>query len=160
MIQRVQSLFLLGAVILLTLVMFFPVWSNQGSLNGNNVEVTLTAFDLSMTGEDGTLVKEEATVYSAAIALLSAITALFAIFRFKQRKTQLKLGRLNILLILLLIISFVYPITTGQSWLGTQEAGNFKISFFLPILALILVFLANHYIKKDEKLVRSMDRLR
>ena len=156
MIQRVQTLFLLGASILLILILFFPIWSAEGA----NLKAIADAYSVKVLNENSQVVKEESTVYIAALAILSAITAFFAIFQYKNRGLQVRLGLLNILLISGIIGCYFIAISNGQEAIPMEEESSFKISFFLPLIALLFTLLANRFIKKDEKLVRSADRLR
>jgi len=68
----------------------------------------------------------------------SGVLALIAIFLFKNRKLQFVLGRLNIIL-------------------NVSEKG---IGMLIPIISIVLLVIANKAIKKDEHLVKSVDRLR
>lgn len=155
MIQRVQTLFLLAVAILMILVLVFPIWSNQGE----SMEAVLGAYNIKVIQNDQ-VIRQESVWYIAAIALLSALTALFSIFQFRNRKLQLKLNMLNNLLIAATIGAFVAAIDAAGELLQNPQAPSFKVSFFLPVAALIFNILASRSIRKDEKLVRSMDRLR
>jgi ABC-type polysaccharide transport system permease subunit len=66
--------------------------------------------------------------------------------------------RLNILLNLILLGLFVYrSLNLSGETSFVSEKG---IGMFLPIIAIVLLVLANKAIKKDEDLVKSVDRLR
>lgn len=86
------------------------------------------------------------------VILLSVIT----IFQFKNRVLQYKLANLT-----LLCNVFV----TGLFFLLNFFKGNpgdvhFTFGAFLPLIGGLFAFLAGHFIKKDEQLVRSADRIR
>jgi hypothetical protein len=53
-----------------------------------------------------------------------------------------------------------YYSSVGEQMLNVKLIGTFEAGFYLPTLALILNLLANRFIRRDEQLVRSMDRLR
>ena len=89
--------------------------------------------------------------------LASALLALISIFLFKSRQTQFVLGRFNIILNLILLGLFVYRLLTVSGETANSEKG---IGLLLPILSIVLLVLANKAIKKDEALVKSVDRLR
>ena len=80
-----------------------------------------------------------------------------AIFKFKSRQTQFVLGRLNILLNLILLGLFIYRLFNLPAELLNFEKGS---AMFLPIISVVLLALANKAIKKDEALIKSVDRLR
>lgn len=88
----------------------------------------------------------------------SAVLALITIFLFKNRKLQFVLNRFNILFHLILLGIFVYRMLNLPGEVDTiSEKG---IGVILPIISIVLLVLANRAIKKDEDLVKSVDRLR
>lgn len=175
MIQRVQSLFLLAVSLLMIAFLFLPIWKKEVQQTGESIsiakstdKVILNAFKISYVRaasmKDGNIVAqklaEKSTVYIAVLAILASLTALISIFQFKNRLRQMKLGFLNSLLMSAVLASIFLGINSGDDLL--TEAGNeeFLIGFYMPIIALLLNLLANRFIKKDEELVRSVDRIR
>ena len=155
MIQRIQSVFLLLLAICMACVLFLPIWSKTDPLS--NQTLTLTATQLSSTTPT---VPGMATYAIAALAAASALVALIEIFQFRKRMTQLMLGSLNLLLISATIGASFYYVREADQLLNVKIPGEFEAGFYLPTLALMLNLLANRFIRSDEKLVRSMDRLR
>ena len=97
----------------------------------------------------------------AGLAIIIALVALYEIFQYKNRFTQIKLGLLNSLLLAALLGTiFYYSSYVGDALVKTTTPGDYQAGFYLPILGLIVNSLANRYIKRDEDLVRSVDRLR
>ncbi|TRO64018.1 DUF4293 domain-containing protein [Christiangramia sabulilitoris] len=136
MLQRIQTIYLLLAAITSAgLIFVFDLWKNSA---GEEVyaQDQLIAFGMFLA--------------SAAISLVS-------IFMFKNRKLQFVLGRLNIILNLFLLGVFVYWSLTLPGEMDISEKG---IGMFLPIISIVFIVLANKAIKKDEDLVKSVDRLR
>lgn len=88
--------------------------------------------------------------------LLAGVFCLISIFLFKNRKLQMNL---SILAIISTIIGLGYGIFIFFSDPESSEAG-FEIGSLMPLLILIFVILGWRNIKKDDKLVKSMDRLR
>lgn len=167
MIQRVQSLFLLGVAISMILILFFPIWEEESETQSQ--ETTLDAYTLTLASvedsagqaaqeENAQIEQEESTIVIAILAAVAAITAFYEIFRYKRRLTQMKLGALNNLLMLGVLGACWYYSFQGEEYLPGQ--GRYEIGFFLPAIAILLNILANRYIRRDEKLVRSVDRLR
>ena len=76
---------------------------------------------------------------------------------YKNRKSQFMLGRLNIILNFILLGLFVYLSLNLSGETLVSEKG---IGMLLPIISIVLLVLANKAIKKDEDLVKSVDRLR
>lgn len=136
MIQRIQTIYLVIAFIIMgNLPFVFPL-------------------ETSSTG-----VKTFAADHLVDITLftLSALLSLITIFLFKNRKLQFVLCRLNIILNLILLGLFVYHSLSLSGEVATSKKG---IGMFLPIFSIVFLVLANKAIKKDEDLVKSVDRLR
>jgi hypothetical protein len=143
MIQRVQTVYLLMASIISGVLIFvFNLWKS--------IEKSIFALDLF---------KSESNVLKLIpiLFLVSAILAFVAIFIFKNRKLQFVIGRLTILINLILLGLLIYVSLTLPGEASVSEKG---IGMFIPILAILLLVLANKAIKKDEDLVKSADRLR
>jgi uncharacterized membrane protein len=143
MIQRVQTVYLLMASIFSGVLIFvFNLWES--------IEKSIFALDL---------LKSESNLLKLipVLFLVSAILAFVAIFIFKNRKLQFVIGRLTILINLILLGLLIYVSLTLPGEASVSEKG---IGMFIPILAILLLVLANKAIKKDEDLVKSVDRLR
>ena len=96
-------------------------------------------------------------LYAAFLVLCTSLSLLSILF-YKKRQHQFVLGRLNIILNLILLGLFVYrSVNVSGEALAVSEKG---IGMFLPIIAIVFLVLANKAIKKDEDLVKSVDRLR
>jgi len=137
MLQRIQTVYMILALIVMgVLPFFFPLWK---------------------VGVDRDFYFMEDTVYSAAFGLSTALS-LLSIISYKKRQQQFVMNRLNIILNLILLGLFVYR-TLNLSG-GTDMVSEKGIGMFLPIVSIVLLVLANKAIKKDEDLVKSVDRLR
>lgn len=161
MIQRIQSLFLLTITILMTCFLFLPVWEKH---NPHNAEyVGLTAFEF-VYKEKGAIIspldKKISVFYLASLAVLSGFIALFSVFKYKNRLTQIKLGMVNSLLMAGILGVCVYFINKGEGLFDIQNRGEFKMGFYVVGAAILLNILANRFIKRDESLVRAADRIR
>lgn len=155
MLQRVQSLFLLLAVLstsaLLTNLMVLATVEGDVTL--------LKAMPNSML-DDGIF---HVTDHLLLLVLVGAgvLFSLISIFQFRRRNRQVTFVRLalisNLMIIILAGIFFYqdYQNLTSGVYLFDIEYG-----VLAPVLSIILCILAIRYIHKDEKLVRSMDRLR
>jgi hypothetical protein len=89
---------------------------------------------------------------------LSTTLSVVSLVSYKKRQNQFVIGRLNMILNLILLGLFVYRSLniSGETALVSEKG----IGMFLPIVAIVLLVLANKAIKKDEDLVKSADRLR
>lgn len=136
MLQRIQTVYLLLAVITSAgLIFVFSLWKNSA----------------------GEAVYAQDQLIAFGIFLASAAISLVSIFMFKNRKLQFVLGRLNIILNFFLLGVFVYWSLNLPGEMDISEKG---IGMFLPIVSIVFLVLANKAIKRDEDLVKSVDRLR
>lgn len=146
MIQRIQSLFLLLAA------------GSYGSLFG-------LPFVTSDNPAEGFFSNKSFEIQDhmvlSGLVITGAFFAIMAIFLFKNRKAQVLLSYLSLLTGLIFLPGIGYyflnnelPESTGMSEL------NIAAGLFIPVVIAVLLLLAVRNIKKDDKLVRSMDRLR
>ncbi|GAA4351638.1 DUF4293 domain-containing protein [Hymenobacter saemangeumensis] len=157
MIQRIQSVFLLLLALAMLSVLALPLWHKIDPQSGQ--EIALTAFSLAPTSAQSS-VPATGTWLIAALAIASAAVALIEISQYRSRLSQLKLGMLNVLLITATLGAAFFYASKGEQLLNVKLTGTYLIGFYLPTLALLLNLLANRFIRRDEQLVRSMDRLR
>jgi len=136
MLQRIQTIYLLCAAGVSAGLIFV-------------VELWITETDVKVFAND--------VIYVFATFLISAFLSLVTIFKYKNRKSQFMLGRLNIILNFFLLGFFVYQSLNVSGETAVSEKG---IGMLLPIVSIVLLALANKAIKKDEDLVKSVDRLR
>jgi hypothetical protein len=142
MIQRIQSIYLLLVAILSGgLIFVFHLWK----LAENKV------FVLDLFADEAIINKSVPVLF-----LASAILAVYSIFSFKDRKKQFVIGRFIMLINLFLLGVLIY-LSLNLPGEVTSEKG---IGMFLPVLAVLFSVMANKAIKKDEDLVKSVDRLR
>jgi hypothetical protein len=137
MIQRIQTIYLLLTFLMVGILPFiFSLWTLSN-------------------GKEYYFMQNQ--IYSITFGLSTAIT-IYSIISFKKRQTQFVANRLNMILNLILLGLFVYhSLNISGETIIVSEKG---IGMFLPILAIVFLVLANKAIKKDEDLVKSVDRLR
>ncbi len=136
MLQRIQTLYLvLSAISMAALYFWFPLVMNGA---GNAV-----------------IEREEPLVFGLVFS--SICFTIVSILTFKKRQMQFVLNRLNIILNFVLLGVFVYRSLTLSGETLVSEKG---IGVLLPIISIVLLAMANRAIKKDEDLVKSVDRLR
>ena len=91
-----------------------------------------------------------------AIFASAGVLLLADIFLFRNRKLQMKL---SLVAVGLVVIGVAYGAFRFFGDVAAEAAGpDFGLIF--PLLAIVFAYLAKNYIQKDEKLVRSADRLR
>lgn len=155
MIQRIQTIFLALVAILGVIFSFLPILQ----FTGTETSAVMGAYK-TVTLEGVVLAKNMGVGVLQGIIMLLAIVL---VFMFKKRQLQIKLGKLNILLIAIQITAIVFysdAVKAAITSNPTDVAVAIKAGAAIPLLTLIFSYLAVHFIKKDEKLVRAADRLR
>lgn len=155
MIQRVQSLYLI-LVLLLSLLCFFGSILHFTDESGNAVKLMVNG---SLTARNGQAAGQVVNIWPiTAILIMISLLSLIAIFLFKNRKIQLIMAVCVILISGGLIIAL--------TWYGFYVTDNFKIKLSpgiqmaVPFLIILFSVLAYRGILKDDRLVKSYDRLR
>ena len=144
MIQRLQSIFLLLSSLFFG-SQFFTAFATT------TIEVQGIFSDLLYNIYDNPIL--------LGLVGLGAVISLGTIFLFNNRSLQLKMTNLS------LVLAVVFPLVAGilyflQASESSSLVPNLSIGTFTPLGSIIFGALAGRYIKKDEKLVSSMDRLR
>lgn len=144
MIQRIQSLYLLGASMHSgVLVLFTSFWLNKDGSIINFVDFFRSNNYLLL-----------------AVGILFYASSAFSfitIFLYQKRKSQLLLGRLNLIFNLLIIFILIFYLQNLPGEISISMKG---IGLLIPIISISLILLANRAIKMDDELVKSVDRLR
>ncbi len=154
MIQRIQTLFLGLVAFVMTLNLFSTIWKADTA----EKSLLLTPFFLFEKTIDGE--KHNGVIYIALLIILIIGISIFSMTRFKNRPLQLKLGLGNSVLLCLVVGAFYLVIGKAKTMIAADAVAHFDPGFYLPLIAIVLNILANRYIKKDEDLVKSVDRLR
>ena len=133
---RIQTYYLIACLIVTGVLPFvFPLWTDAA---GKSFYFMMDIAYITLFG-------------------LSSTLSLLSILSHAKRQQQFVMGRLNIILNLILLGLFVYRTLTASGETAISEKG---VGMFLPIFSIVLLVLANKAIKKDEDLVKSVDRLR
>ncbi len=154
MIQRIQSIFLLMVSIFMGLTVFLPIWGKQDAAN----KIQMNA--IKMIEVSGDVVTEQTTVYLAIIAGLTAILSFGNIFNYKNRRFQMKIALFCTLLIAAFIGISTFLTYQAENAFSPELGGTFGFGYFFPVAAVLFNWLSVRFIKKDEDMVRSADRLR
>ena len=141
MIQRIQSLWLLLAGIAGLLTYELPIWI--GTLQDGGIK--------SFVGTENLL------FFAATIA--TCLLGFITIFLYKNRKTQKSLASVGLLLSIMLIGLEIWIVGNYKTSQNFMES-SWKFGAIMPILMMIFFFMAIQGIRRDEKLIKSLDRLR
>lgn len=152
MIQRIQTLYLLLASAFMSLTLFMPIATFV--VDGQTYE--LTAFSLTC-GE-----MSQSTIWLGIILAIATALPLITIFLFKKRTLQIRLCAVEVVLLIgsLVLVALYYWLTSRLFEGLAIEHRQFGWAAPMPIVALVLSYLASRAIFKDEVLVRSLDRIR
>ncbi len=142
MIQRIQSLFLLGTAISGALFAFLP-WA---------------VFHLG-DGKEDVILKGTSELVSSLPGLTIALFALINIFLFRNRKRQMRVCNVLFVIAIGALSSAVLKITATSAELKANDF-DYQFGMVWPVISIIFTYMARHSINKDEQLVRSADRLR
>ncbi len=156
MIQRIQTLYLFIVSIMMLLMFFFPITGYYGDLE----TLKFTLLEVENMVPDSNLVFSPYTSYPLLLFVVGILIMSIAIITlYKHRLRQMKMIKVVILLNIVLIMGiFIIYSRWLQSVSGGAEA--FETAAFFPLISLVFLILAYRSVRKDEKLVRSADRLR
>jgi len=170
MIQRKQSIYLLFAAIILSITYFVPLSSFFGEkdslvLNIYSVESLVPGFESPFS----LYFNLPLIIPVTLIVVISIVT----IFLYKNRKLQLLLVRFMLLLLLVYIgVYFFYYVDVLEAKSGGFASYMYSVPiletgiqiptviFIIPLVVAMLLTMASKGIRDDEKLIRSIDRLR
>lgn len=149
MIQRIQTLFLLLAAAAGGTMGYFNLWKAKVS--------------------KGPAISEEyfnatSSYLIFTVLMVSTLLSLVCVFLYKNRKLQFRLTVLNILLAIGVLLLIYFKVQDNANSIinsgGTIVQASFLLPAFLPVVMVVCLFLAARGIYKDEKLIKSLDRLR
>ena len=139
MLQRLQSLWLLLAAIFSFLTFKLPFYSGSKTIKGIvQPDVRLDA---------------ASQIFTLVLTGLVILFCFIALFMYKSRRKQLTLTIINIIFSIVLLVFYF-------SEIGKFQTGIISLSCLFALAIPIFLFMAARGIWKDEKLVKSLDRLR
>jgi len=161
MIQRIQTLFLILFIGSIITTFFFPAWQKiEMGDNNEKVKIIVTG-SISSTNfieNDKIIIYDH--FYISGTLIICCLLALYSIFSYKNRLTQIKIGTINSLFTSLVIFYFLYEVFYNEKYIDINDKISFLISFYLIFLAIFFNFLSNRFIRKDELLVSESNRIR
>lgn len=157
MLQRVQTIYLLIAIVLLALV---SVGTDLFSLLNDEFRFTFDSYGVSKTSLNGEFVSHSHfPFYLGTISLL--LLAFICLMSYKNLARQHKLGRTIFFIYFIMVVGMVLLTYFGDSLIGTETSSReLGLGFFLFIAGFPFIFLANVGIKRDKNLLDSLNRLR
>lgn len=136
MIQRIQTVYIVFAILfIISTFIWFPTVIN----------------------EEGIVILESSEPLIAGLLAVAGLAALLALFSYKNRSRQILLNRGSILLQVILLGVSAYRFLTLS---GEMQISEKDIGVVFPIISIVFLWMAHKAIKRDDDLVKSVDRLR
>lgn len=164
MLQRIQTVYLALAFICIILLLNFPIFSITSTVN----EI-VSVSELNAYGFQSSTVESDNTPFYI-LYIFMALFSLTGILLYKKRNKQLKVVRLGLIIHVLVAIGFLAFSLFGKTTLLNRlsETGidnmdlkfGFSFGYYLVFISIAFILLAVRGIRADEKLVKSLDRLR
>ncbi len=155
MLQRIQSVYLFLVFVFTLVFAILPL--AQFTIEASHIPFKLSNYQsfFSETPLSANWMSILLIVVWFAALLLTA----FMTFQYKNRMFQVRLGKLNILLHVLLVMTAFFFIDNLRGQIEGMEF-NYGAGVLFPVISLIFILMAIKGIKKDEALIRSADRIR
>jgi O-antigen/teichoic acid export membrane protein len=139
MLQRIQSLYLLTATVLLLMLFALPFATSPETTEGPFIDGDLDLYD---------------NVILLTILIVAAAFSFICIFLYKNRKLQMNIS------FGIIVLSIILTGLAAYFSFGTVVTASFGIGLFIPLIAIVFSLLAYRGIKSDDELVKSSNRLR
>lgn len=161
MIQRIQTVFLVLSAIAIGAMAFFPIanFTNAPGVKGATSYYIFTIFEIS-DGAGGSPFGFWFTLPLLVIPAAIAVLSIVAVFLYKNRAEQIRLTQTGIFLNILLVVGIMFFYIERIETITQSTASYEYVGIYLPLISLVFLVLAHRFIRRDEKLVRSLDRLR
>lgn len=157
MLQRIQTIWLLLAALVLLGLFVFP-YVSYIDLVGLGKRILITGEYGAVNNE---IVKKEGYILQTIAAIVLILIPIVTIFQFRNRKLQLKMIYAEIILISLFALWLFLAASDTLSLINqTINAQNIGVGFFLLPVSIIFLAMAIGGIRNDDKLIKSADRLR
>lgn len=145
MIQRIQSLWLLLAGLINAGLFYFALYHAEVMQNGVAIMQDLRVND---------------HYPSLLMALVITVLPIISIFMFRNRTRQRNLVLFSVVATIGFIAFTLMRVSNFNNGTSAPVNGSYWIGSILPVISIIFLFMALNGIRKDEKLVKSVDRLR
>ena len=151
MIQRIQTVYLMVATLVMVVALIFPI----ATLNADGNELIIKAFGFSAEG----VALPHLPLYMGILLAIATALPFVIIFLYKRRMVQFRLCGVELAL---LVGALIFEAVYCYNALNAVGAVELSLGFaaFMPLVAIPFVALAMKGILRDELLVRSLDRIR
>ena len=153
MLQRIQSVFLLIIAVLSALTIVLPLATIT-----DGQQVYLFRYCAVWVNFPEKIFSS--TFILPAVSFLITILSVITLFLYKKRRLQIRLTWGNVVLMLAYYVVYGVYFNYISQMLGSGAIWSWGIANTFQAINLVLALLSINYINKDEKLVKSLDRLR
>lgn len=153
--QRIQTVFLVLVIVSMVVGIFFPIWV------GAEEDIAYKLYPLHFSSYEGNELSTTSYFpYSiTAILMIAAATIAFMeVRRYDNRILQVKMGTLNSLILMGVMISAV--VLANKMTDAHPLNWKYGLGLYIPFAGVTFNWLAVRFIRRDEKLVRDSDRIR
>lgn len=154
MIQRIQSVYLVIAMLLSAGYFFFPFSVKIFNLDEGEAVYKLLIYGVQKA--DGNI---EPNFLLLALCILLIVILVLAVFMYKNRKLQIKICWMSVIFCLAIITADYFLSDAMGKEMGVKNP-VYMIASYIPVFQFILLRLAIRAIQRDEKLIRSAERIR
>ncbi len=152
--QRIQTVFLLLAA-LASGLLFLPVMS---FFTVTGTQELVQQSDVAMLADGVLNIKDH--ISFQILAIVAALASLVAVFMFSNRPLQMALSRLTLVVSILILVLCSIFFYMDYQLIKADSLVSGEFGLLSPILGIVFSILALRFIKKDDHLVKSSDRLR
>lgn len=155
MLQRIQTVYLFLVLVFAVLFLSFPMATLQAGVESFIVKPwgIVPSGTLDVEGYFSVL-----GIVCLVLAFVIMILSVYTTYKFKQRLLQIRLGKINLFLHMILVVSAFFYLDGIRK--GLDASFSYGLAVIFPLLSMVMIFMANRAIRRDEELVRSADRLR
>lgn len=156
MIQRIQSVYLAVSMILLIVV---STGISIFNFAADSLTYKFSVFGWTTLDVEGKVIAHDGYPFYLVTGVL-VLLIFWCIMSFKKLDFQIKLGRIILVVYLLAIVGLLYLMMTGDGMFSETVTRELGLGFLLFVLGFPFIFLANVGVKRDKKLLDSLNRLR
>ncbi len=157
MIQRIQTIYIFLFAILLFTALFFPFAVLSSDYDVYSL-YPASGWEIS----SGKIDFGSSTYYIGYLVAISF--SILMLVNYKKRTKQLRYGKICYLIVIVTLVYMFNVVDMKSEILIENDFKNlnivFSFSMYMLVASLPIMFLANRAIKKDENLIKSLDRLR
>lgn len=156
MIQRIQSIYLLLAILNICAIFFVDI---AHFTDATGIENELSLYTLAKA--NGEVAESELGLLPTAFLSITAALLFVTILSYRNRSAQRGMIRIAYLLLIAAVVSIWYFVSVNYWDLEITEPDlSYRAGFYLPFVAFAFALLASRSIRKDEDLIKSLDRIR